>query len=343
LFFSPHSIPRSLYEDENGEEEVVSRIFVHGLGAVSPAGWGMDSLRAALKKNSPLPISPVARPGWAKPLNVRPVPPPPNRPAFLAHPRLRRSSAMAQHIVAAAIEALGEDAARVQSGELRLGAIVATQVGCVNYSRRFCEEVLKNPSTASPLLFPETVFNAPASHLAAYLNSSGVNYTLVGDDGSFVQGLALAALWLLQDKADVCVVVGAEELDWVVADAMRLFKRNAIYAGGAGALCLKRGTPNPITASAELKSVTDSFLFANGQTREIAEAKMRAQLSASDDDGTFSNVPQILGEAFNATAAWQCVAACDLVRTGAIPTASVGIVGASQQSIGVCFEEISRS
>jgi len=41
------------------------------------------------------------------------------------------------------------------------------------------------------MIFPETVFNSSASHLAAYLGSAGVNYTLVGDAGTFLQGLAV--------------------------------------------------------------------------------------------------------------------------------------------------------
>jgi 3-oxoacyl-(acyl-carrier-protein) synthase len=317
---------------------VVSRIFVHGIGAVSPAGWGVDALRLALEKKAPLPSAPVMRPGWEKPLVARVVPPPQTRPAFFAHPRLRRSTMLAQYVVAASLEALGDDATRVQNRELRFGAVVATQVGCVNYSRRFYEEVLKDPPTASPVLFPETVFNAPASHLAAYLNSNGLNYSLVGDDGTFVQALALAAQWLMQDKADVCVAVGAEELDWVVADAVRLFERNEIYSGGAGAICLKR-EPGGI---AELSAITDSFLYTQTQSRKSAAEKMHAQLSPLVTNG-FSDLPRILGKAFNAAAAWQCVVACDSLRRGKLPEASIGIVGANQQAIGVKFRAVSGS
>ena len=99
----------------------MSGIFVHGLGAVSPAGWGVAALREALKKNEPLPVQILARPGWQKNLSVRSAPQPPARPAFLAHPRLRRAGTMSQHTVAAALEALGEDAAQVQSGARRRG------------------------------------------------------------------------------------------------------------------------------------------------------------------------------------------------------------------------------
>src|SRR5258708_525371 len=52
----------------NFAEVAVNRIFVHGHGAVSPAGWGISPLRDALAKGTPLPGEPIARPGWDKPL-----------------------------------------------------------------------------------------------------------------------------------------------------------------------------------------------------------------------------------------------------------------------------------
>lgn len=237
--------------------------------------------------------------------------------------------------MAAALEALGPDAERAQRGELRLGVIVSTMAGCVNYSRRFYEETLRDPRTASPLLFPETVFNAPASHLAAFLNLTGVNYTLVGDDGTFAQALALATQWLARGEADGCVVVGAEELDWVVADALRHFSRQAIYAAGAGAIYLRpAGVPTPL---AELAAVTDALLFTQKQDRQTASNRMKAQLAAAAADAEFSNARSVLGEGFNATTAWRCVAACTALHAGNHAAASIGIEGANQQAIGVRF------
>ena len=82
------------------------------------------------------------------------------------------------------------------------GVIVCRIAGGVAYSRRLYEEVLHAPATASTLIFPETVFKAPASHVSAFLGSKGINYTLVGDDGTFLQGLALAAEWLAAGRVD---------------------------------------------------------------------------------------------------------------------------------------------
>ena len=98
----------------------VSEIFICGVGAVSPAGWGMKVFREALARGEGLPTKELPRPGHL-PLQVRQVPAAVPRPAFLAHARLRRTSPIAHYSVSAALEALGEDAARVTSGGLRLG------------------------------------------------------------------------------------------------------------------------------------------------------------------------------------------------------------------------------
>jgi 3-oxoacyl-(acyl-carrier-protein) synthase len=337
----------------------MSRVFVHGLGAVSPAGWGVAALRDVLERGVPLPTGPLARPGWEKPLHVRPVPPPAQRPAGLAHPRLRRTSLITQHAVAAALEAMGGDAATFQAGEQRLGIVVGVMSGCVAYSRRFYEEVLHDPSTASPLVFPETVFNAPGSHLAAYLNATGVSYTLVGDDAAFVQGLAIGAGWLARGEVDGCLVVGAEESDWLIADALRQFDRSAIQGAGAGALYLRA---EPSSLGVELDMITDAFSFSSIRARKAAAQSVRAQLG---DEGTRGLLclatlgrpaqdaaeleawrdwvgariapKQCLGEAFTAAAAWQCVTACDALRSGKQETAVVSATGVLGQAMGVRF------
>ncbi|HUZ07667.1 MAG TPA: hypothetical protein VMV89_09290 [Candidatus Paceibacterota bacterium] len=338
----------------------MNRIFVHGLGAVSPAGWGVAPLQAALTKGDSIPAQSVVRPGWEKPLGIRNVPPPETRPVLFAHPRLRRASDITLHSVAAALEALGDDVVRIQAGDLRLGIVVCTMVGSVTYTRRFYEEVLREPALASPQLFPETVFNAPASHLAAYLNSNGTGYTLVGDDGTFLQGLAVAADWLLDDRADGVVVVGAEEMDWVVTEAIRLFLNDAIHSAGAGAIYLRKERPSSV--GVEMAGITDSFSFAQNQNRTENAKKMRSQLPPCGQDELLCLSAQpnalaaaaenlawrdwsgrrlapksILGEAFTASAAWQCVAACNAIASGRFSAANASVVGANQQAIGARF------
>lgn len=337
----------------------MSDIFVCGFGVVSPAGWGIKSFREAVAGSAPTPTKDLPRPG-NEPLHVRQVPAASPRPAFMANPRLRRTSSIAHYAVSAALEALSDDAAKVTAGTVRLGIVYCALTGCVNYSRRFYDEVLKEPSTASPLVFPETVYNSPASHLAALLGTTAVNYTLVGDPGTFLQGLVLAAHWLADNRVDGCLVVGAEEMDWLTAGASRLFEKQNVFSDGAGALYLKR-EPNR-NAAIQLNAVTNAQLFTNSCRRAEAIQNARAELAGpagksllcdglqgiqrADRDeqaawkdwvGERMSVKTFLGESLMAAAAWQCVAAVDALSRNAYDTAIVSVPGTNQQAIGARF------
>jgi hypothetical protein len=337
----------------------MSRIFVAGVGAVSPAGWNVAALRAALDQGQPLPVEPVARPGWEKPLQARPVPNPAARPEFLAHPRLRRTSPISHYAAAAALEAVAPLRAN-RAGGCRLGLVVCLQSGCVHYSCRFFDEVLKDPATASPLLFPETVYAAPASHLATVLEDVSLACTLVGDAAAFLQGASLGVQWLEEDRVDACLIVGAEETNWIIADALRHLERPAVIASGGGALCLC--CDPAMSDGVELTAITDPHTYSARNSRRQAAQAMRNQLGKSspgellcdglgdspradapeltawrDWTGPRVSLKRILGEGLMAAAAWQCVAACDAVANGGFAAANVSLVGSNQQAIGARF------
>jgi 3-oxoacyl-(acyl-carrier-protein) synthase len=337
----------------------MSRVFVCGLGAVSPAGWNVAALREALARDEPLPIQSQVRPGWEQPLRVRLVPNPAVRPAFLAHPRLRRTSPLTHYAAAAALEAIAGFRENNQRRR-RLGIIACLQSGCVQYSYRFFEEVLKDPATASPLLFPETVFAAPASHIAALLGDTPLVYTLVGDPASFLQGLSLGVQWLEDNRVDACLVIGAEENCWLLADALWHFEHSAVFSSGAGAVCLSLDPA--MSLGVELDLITDAHTYAARKSRARAARAMREQLPPGSlaellcdgvGDSPRADAPElaawrdwtgprvspkrILGEGLMAAAAWQCVAACDAVAGRRFAAANLSLVGCNQQAVGARF------
>ena len=337
----------------------MSRIFVSGLGAVSPAGWDVASLRQALERGQPLPAQPLERPGWDRPLKARLVPTPSTRPTFMAHPRLRRTSPVTHYAAATALEAVTRLRAN-RAGRCRLGLVVCLQSGCVNYCCRFFDETLKDPATASPLLFPETVFAAPASHLATLLEDVSLTYTLVGDPACFLQGAALGVQWLEENRVDACLIIGAEETNWIIADALSHFDRRAVITGGGGALCLCRDPE--LSAGVELIAITDSHTYSARNSRSQAAQAMRHQLGKSSagellcdglGDSPRTDAPEvaawrdwtgprvspkrILGEGLAAASAWQCVAACDAVASGRFAAANVSLIGSNHQAIGARF------
>ncbi len=337
----------------------MNRVYVCGLGAVSPAGWGVAALRAALAKGEPLPAKALERPGWTKPLRARLVPPPQTRLPFLGHPRLRRASPITQYAAAAALEAVAT-ARPNKDRAASLGVVVCLQSGCVQYTYRFFDEVLKDPATASPLLFPETVFAAPASHVAAVLENPPLVYTLSGDPACFLQGVALGAQWLLEERVQACVVIGAEETNWLLADAVWQLEHQAVIGGGAGAVCLSLDPS--VSLGVKLALITDPHTYTARTSRARAARLMREQLPPGsptellcdglsgspradaaelvawrDWPGTRISPKRILGEGLMAGGAWQCIAACDAVASGRFAAATVSLVGSNQQAIGARF------
>src|SRR6201999_2236874 len=84
------------------------------------------------------------------------------------------------------------------------------------------EGILKHGQrTASPALFPETVFNSPGSHVAAVLGMNGAVYALVGDETAWIGALKTASVWLRRGRVKQVVVMGVEEFDPLVLDAYR--------------------------------------------------------------------------------------------------------------------------
>ncbi len=248
-----------------------------GWGAVSPVGWGVASLFDAVQSGATVEPEVRQREGAERPVRVRPVPPP-DAGQRLRHPRLRRASPQVKFAAAACIEALGDERSeRVMVGEMRLGIVFATMCGAVQYSNRFYQEVLEEPATASPILFPETVFNATSSHLSAIFGSHAANYTLVGDSAEFLAALRIAEDWLRAGEVDGCLVVGSEELDWVSWEAMQLFDPHGVAGEGAGALYLELGesSENAIV----LEGVTEPALWLDHGEKQLATQRARAELS----------------------------------------------------------------
>lgn len=271
-------------------------------------------------------------------------------------PRLRRASPIAKFAAAAAMEALGEERlAAAREGTIRVGVISTLMNGCVNYSNRFFGEVLENPGTASPILFPETVYNAPSSHLSALMMSTAPNDTLVGDGAEYFTGIELATEWLMRGDCDGCLVVASEEVDWLSAEAMGFYAKGLVASEGAAAVLLERDGSGPV-----LMSVPDPVSYAGTPDRVKALARVWGETGASDDGRTLLadsrtgvgrydaaenevfagwsgpqvSVRKVLGEALGAAAGLQVVAAVEMIRRRKVEGALATTVGGNEQVAG---------
>ncbi len=212
---------------------------IAGCGNVSAYGLNSESLYRSSLEAIPLPKSSLSRHVGEQvyTYDTHPVELKSLKPFLPKHPRLRRSSNVTKFGMVAALQALGEERlAKVQNMELSIGIVVTFLNGCVNYSNKLYTEILEDPAVASPILFPETVYNAPASHLASYLNSQGPTYSLIGDSAAFFSGLKVAHDWIELGLVDGCLVVSAEELDWLSCEGLNLCSDKLVGTEGAAAI-----------------------------------------------------------------------------------------------------------
>jgi 3-oxoacyl-(acyl-carrier-protein) synthase len=273
--------------------------------------------------------------------------------AFPSHPRLRRASTISRFAAAAGLAALAQ--ARPAASPDRVAIVFAISNGGVVYTRRFYSEIVKSGAqAASPLLFPETVFNAPASHLAAILGINGASYTVVGDGAVGILALKLAEDLLAADDLDFCLVVGAEELDPLVCEAYRQWRLlrdpnkpngpGMIMSEGAGAILLKRSDdPTPVEAAVSAVSIEKIVPGKNFFRRSEAVARLenvvadldneiafgigsangtfidRAETAALGDETPFYSPKVALGESVGASVLWQVIAGVQALKTGRLP------------------------
>jgi 3-oxoacyl-(acyl-carrier-protein) synthase len=336
---------------------------IAGMGWVTPLGAGLDEVWARLENGDRAEVQEISSPHSPKKHRALTVPPK-TVDALGRNPRLRRSSVISYYSVAAALAAL-ENAGIQMTPEIaeRTAVVFAVSSGGVVYTRKFYETVVQQgANAASPLLFPETVYNAPASHLAALLGITGMTYTLVGD-GS----IGLAALKFAEQLLDTVpgidrvVVAGGEEADWFLCEAYREWNLRAMLAEGGAALVIGR------EGRIALDEIHDGVSFSKKSAARPAIRKVVGELAAKNGavdlavgsaNGTFidaaesaaiaeffPNTPvefpkRALGDALGAGALIQTIHGALALQKRGLKRALVTSLGFNQQAGGLVLTTV---
>jgi 3-oxoacyl-(acyl-carrier-protein) synthase len=323
---------------------------VTGQGAVTPAGVGLDAL---LQREPVATLTtslgqtdqswPVLRVDLKDSAFAR----------WQKEGRLRRASPITFFLVEAAEQALSGASA---GDRAKTGLIVAYSAGCLVYSRRFFEGILKQGQrTASPALFPETVFNSPASHVAAVFGLNGAAYALVGDETAWIAALRTASVWLRQERVEQVLVLGVEEFDPLVLDAYRSARwlrrqhgaTGFLTSEGAAGILVRRARSED---ARRITTARDGFIYrTKTQARAAAENLLHTQDTplplyrtaqrnwlgdvetaiCATRAGVTPTAPY-LGEAFTASAAWHTVRALHRLGPG-LPRLLLPVWGLNHQ------------
>jgi 3-oxoacyl-(acyl-carrier-protein) synthase len=326
---------------------------IAGMGWVTPLGNGVDPVWDRLLHGDEASATAISEQFGDRSYSAFRIPE--STLSGLAHPRLRRASVISRFAVAAGLEALQAGGLKVDSENAqRIALIFAISNGGVIYTKRFYRDVIEmGAQAASPLLFPETVFNAPASHLAAILGVTGITYTVVGDGAVGLLAIKMAEDVMTDESLDYCLVVGTEEVDWLLCDAYRRWrllraappiepfgkeKRGMILSEGAGAILLARDGPITIERAhpggsyrkrEEAEEIVMQMLRDLGQTEIdfvissangtfIDQAEQRALEQVLPDAIAYTAKPA-LGESVGASGLWQVILGAQGLRYGELP------------------------
>ncbi|HEY5894993.1 MAG TPA: beta-ketoacyl synthase N-terminal-like domain-containing protein [Chthoniobacterales bacterium] len=333
--------------------------FISGIGLVTPFGADLDQIWDHLLAGEP-PVAELLTTSFADQTFPYLTVPRDTIRKFERHPRLRRSSEISHFSVIAGLNAMADAGMDPKAPPPNTGVVFAVSSGGVRYTRRFFDGLVHGGSAAaSPLLFPETVYNAPASHLAAFLGLDGINYTAVGDSSVGISALAMAVDLIETGQLDHCVVVGAEEADWILcqafkswrafrpSDRLRAFgpasERSTVFSEGAGAVVLSREGPVqikkihaglPFFRQSEAKNTLRSVFEELAQDETVSGVISGANGTAFDDmehqvlDALFPEAPvyavkEMFGESLGASGIQQTAAGVLALRKQAFPNVDV--------------------
>lgn len=169
--------------------------------------------------------------------------------------KARRMSRFSQLTLASAIEAIGDAGLSVSDdNSFETAVAVGTGLASTDSTDRFYEGLLREgPEGTNPMVFPETVQNIGASHIAMHFGIRGPNTTFSQADLSGDLALFFGYELLRDGLADYAIVSGADELSLasvtgyaslgLLADRMMPFdagRSGFVLAEGGATIVLER-------------------------------------------------------------------------------------------------------
>ncbi len=203
-----------LTSKEKKRRSMNDRICITGIGVVSPIGIGKEEFFSSLKsgrsgieeiKEFDTHFSRSKKGGMVRSFHPK---------DFIPASKIRRLDRASQFAIAAAKLALADAQFSVtQENSSRVGIVLGSGFCGLSSSEEFHRgQVLKGFLDLNPMLFPNTVPNAPSSYVSIELGIQGVNSTLVQSFCTAEAAILFACDQLRKGKADLILTGGVDEL-----------------------------------------------------------------------------------------------------------------------------------
>ncbi len=264
-------------------------IVITGLAAISAAGVGLapleETLRTGVSRLQQVPEEILGETGhlWGRADSFKVT-------DFMPPLKARKFDRCSQFAVVAAGMAIKDARLDLKDLDLRrVGILLGCGFGGIANSEEFLRGYFTNGMEGlAPVLFPNTVANASASNASIELGLRGPNVTVVQRFCSAESTLLMAQRFLEEDRADVILVGGVDELTPMVMkgfQALGQLRRHAAGFGeGAGMLVLeKRGHARVRGAAvrATLGEIRTIGLILPGHEREGADRLLGGKAPAA--------------------------------------------------------------
>ncbi|MFZ9932813.1 MAG: beta-ketoacyl synthase N-terminal-like domain-containing protein [Chthoniobacterales bacterium] len=312
------------------------KLSVKSTGAVTPAGFGHAAITA------PWPATATASAAGVPVQAGLIAKEHPDLVRWQKEPRLRRASPITYYMVEAVSQALQS---APPGDRARIGVVAAFFLGCLVYSVRFYRQITdEGRRFASPVLFPETVFNSPLSHAVATLGLGGPVYSQIGDKTCWASALRTAQCWLANGDCDQVIVLAAEEFEPHEVDAL--------HAGGLlrGGLQPCEGAVAMLVEPADgpaIDTVMDGYGFRDKRGAIVAAGRCLAgfppqapllrtatgwtRATAETTGRDLAGAQRDASDGFTLSAAADTLRALELVASGRVPEVIVPVWGLTRQ------------
>lgn len=193
------------------EDMITDPVVITGIGVISPYGIGLDRFRKGLLslricingkvESHNLQLHRLLKGAYFSDFDPA---------GFDNSSVFRRLARGAQFSIIATEEALSDS--RLSPVE-NIGLIFSSSRIVLEKTEQFYQNLLrKGPRLVNPLVFQESVNNAPASHITIRYGIKGPSLTVVNGGTGTINSIAIAMEWIETEKVNAVLVLSAESL-----------------------------------------------------------------------------------------------------------------------------------
>ena len=305
----------------------ITNIVITGFSAVTAAGNGLEPVLELIRsgRNAMTPIPPEHSEGtgglWGKAIDFKAT-------DFIPPLKARKMDRCSQFAVAAAGLALKD--AGIDKSTLppeRIGIALGCGFGGVANSAEFLTEFFtEGVDGLSPMLFPNTVANAPASNASIEHGLKGPNVTQVQRFCSAESAFMMACRFIADGRADIMLAGGVDDLMPLMIAGFAATGQLRSYASGFGEGCgilvlesAKHAADREAAIKGRIDSISTVGLLFPGQEQKGIDLLMEGFVAPKlvSLSGTVAVLP-ILTERFDGI---------DSIETGRVTGSSLAMGG----------------